>query len=193
MRAGAMARDPGVLLRRALAVTAGLAVALGAAACTGADEDTDPSQGATEPGAASEPGTATETDTETEPAESSDAGGAQAPLSDADLDTAAARFVEALQVLDDRDWETACGYVLDPATGTAPVDERLQECTDSVAEGLAGYEEMFRPGTFDALEPSLVVAREAGDGTVRLTIAEQEMDILMVRGTDHEWYLSIPF
>lgn len=191
MRAGAMARTPGVLLRRALAVTAGLALALGAAACTGADEDEDPSQGTTEPGAANEPGSGDESGGASEPA--SDGGGEHAPLSDADLEAAASRFVEALQVLDDRDWETACGYVLDPATGTAPVDERLQQCTDSVAEGLAGYEEMFRPGTFDALEPSLVVAREAGHGTVRLTIAEQEMDIPMVRGTDHEWYLSIPF
>lgn len=177
-----MRRTAAALLSPSLAAGAVLALLLGATACTGGDEDAAEETATPAPPAP------------TTPAGSSDAGGAEAaPLEEADLEAASARFVEALQALDDRDWETACGFVMDPGTGTAPVGERLQECVDGVEQGLAGHEDLFRPGTFDHLDPALVTAHEQADGTVRLTIGEEELDIPMVRGTDGEWYLSIPF
>lgn len=180
-----MRRTAAALLSPSLAAGAVLTLMLGAVACTGGDEDA--------PAETTTPAPATPADG-SHPGGSSDAGGSEdAPLDEQDLEAASARFVEALRVLDDRDWESACGYVMDPGTGTAPVGERLQECTDGVEEGLAGHEDLFRPGTFDSLDPSLVTAHEQADGTVRLTVGEEELDIPMVRGTDGEWYLSIPF
>jgi len=103
------------------------------------------------------------------------------------------RFLGFLGVIDDQDWEAACGYVLDPGTGAAPEGERLQQCADGARGAMADYEEMLEPGVFDQLDASMVQAEPADEGTISLSLLEQPVEVPMTRGDDGQWYLSIPF
>jgi hypothetical protein len=168
-----------------------LALLLGAVACTGGDEEPPgpedtrtqeaPDPGGTDPSAS-------------EPAASDDGGEATtSPFTEQQLDAASQRFLEALQVLDDQDWEAACGVVLDPTTGTAPEGDRLTECADDVDEVVAGHADLLEPGTFDDLDVSMIEATDSGDGTVAIGVLGEELDIPMAPGEDGRWYLAIPF
>lgn len=165
--------------RRGATAAAALVLALGATACTGDDEQPAPTPSAESTTTADESGSA------------SDGGGAD--VTDADLTAATDRFLAFLRVVDDQDWESACGYVLDPETGTAPEGERLQSCADGAAEAMAEYEEVLAPGAFDSLDASMVRAEPGEDGTISLSLLEQEIDVPMVRGDDGQWYFSISF
>jgi hypothetical protein len=103
------------------------------------------------------------------------------------------RFLAYLRVDDDPDWEGACGYVLDPETGTPPEGERQQACADGAREAMSAYEQLLAPGVFDSFDASMVRAEPAEDGTIALSLLEQDVDVPMVRGEDGQWYLSIPF
>lgn len=164
--------------RRGATAAAALVLALGASACTGDDEQPDPTPSAESTTTADESGSASD-------------GGAE--VTDADLTAATDRFLAFLRVVDDQDWESACGYVLDPETGTAPEGERLQSCADGAAEAMAEYEEVLAPGAFDSLDASMVRAEPGEDGTISLSLLEQEIDVPMVRGDDGQWYFSISF
>lgn len=164
--------------RRGATAAAALVLALGATACTGDDEQPAPTPSAESTTTADESGSASD-------------GGAD--VTDADLTAATDRFLAFLRVVDDQDWESACGYVLDPETGTAPEGERLQSCADGAAEAMAEYEEVLAPGAFDSLDASMVRAEPGEDGTISLSLLEQEIDVPMVRGEDGQWYFSIPF
>lgn len=178
--------------RLAAAGAGALALALGAAACTGGEDEPPPPAASTTAGAAPSDGGG-----EGGPsAAPSDGGGEQGsgPVTEQELDAASVRVVEALQVIDDQDWEAACGFVLDPSTGTAPEGKRLQECADGMGGSLGSIAEQLQPGTFDALEPSLVEATDSGDSTVAVSIAGAPLeDVPLVRGDDEQWYFSIPF
>lgn len=158
---------------------AALVLALGASACTGDDGQPDPAAGEES------------TPTAVETVSPSDGGGAE--VTDADLTEATDRFLAFLQVVDDQDWEGACGYVLDPGTGTAPEGERLQECADGAHGAMGEYEELLQSGAFDELDASMVRAAPGEDGTITLSLLEQPIDVPMVRGEDGDWYFSIPF
>lgn len=164
--------------RRGATAAAALVLALGATACTGDDEQPAPTP------------SAESTTTADESSAASDGG---AEVTDADLTAATDRFLAFLRVVDDQDWESACGYVLDPETGTAPEGERLQSCADGAAEAMAEYEEVLAPGAFDSLDASMVRAEPGEDGTISLSLLEQEIDVPMVRGDDGQWYFSISF
>lgn len=164
--------------RRGATTAAALVLALGASACTGDDEQPAPTP------------SAESTTTADESSAASDGG---AEVTDADLTAATDRFLAFLRVVDDQDWESACGYVLDPETGTAPEGERLQSCADGAAEAMAEYEEVLAPGAFDSLDASMVRAEPGEDGTISLSLLEQEIDVPMVRGDDGQWYFSIAF
>lgn len=164
--------------RRGATAAAALVLALGASACTGDDEQPAPTPSAESTTTADESGSASD-------------GGAD--VTDADLTAATDRFLAFLRVVDDQDWESACGYVLDPETGTAPEGERLQSCADGAAEAMAEYEEVLAPGAFDSLDASMVRAEPGEDGTISLSLLEQEIDVPMVRGDDGQWYFSISF
>lgn len=166
--------------RRGATAAAALVLALGAPACTGGDEQPDPTPSAESTTTADETGSA------------SDGGGGE-EITDADLTAATDRFLAFLRVVDDQDWEGACGYVLDPETGTAPEGERLQSCADGAAEAMAEYEEVLAPGAFDTLDASMVRAEPGEDGTISLSLLEQDIDVPMVRGDDGQWYFSIAF
>lgn len=164
--------------RRGATAAAALVLALCTSACTGDDEQPDPTPSAESTTTADESGSASD-------------GGAE--VTDADLTAATDRFLAFLRVVDDQDWESACGYVLDPETGTAPEGERLQSCADGAAEAMAEYEEVLAPGAFDSLDASMVRAEPGEDGTISLSLLEQEIDVPMVRGDDGQWYFSISF
>jgi hypothetical protein len=176
--------------RRAAAGAGALALIVGAAACTGGEDEPPPAESST---------TAAPSDGGGQDARSaapSDGGGTTdpGPFTDQQLDAAAVRVIEALQVIDDQDWATACGFVLDPGTGTAPEGERLQACADAMSGSLGDVAAQLQPGTFDVLEPSMVDATDQGDGTVAVSIAGAALeDVPLVLGADGQWYLSIPF
>lgn len=178
---------------RLAAVGAGtLALLLGAAACTGGEDEPPPAEASTT--AAAPPSDGGGQDART--VAPSDGGGTTdpGPFTAQQLDAASVRVVAALQVIDDQDWEAACGFVLDPSTGTAPVGERRQACADGMSGSLGSLTEQLRPGTFDVLEPSLVEAADRGDGTVAVSIAGAPLaDVPLVLGDDGQWYFSIPF
>ncbi len=163
-------------VRRIAVGASALALALGAAACTGDDEERPP------PAAAP-------TASQSDPA-ASDGGG---DVSDEDLAAATDRFLGFLAVMDDQDWDSACTYVLDPRTGTAPEGERLQECADGARGAMAEYEDLLQPGVFDQVDASMVTAEPEEDGTIALSLLGQGIDVPMIRGDDGQWYLSIPF
>jgi hypothetical protein len=165
--------------RCAAAAAAALVFALGVAACTGDEEHPDPAPSTKSTPADDGTGSA------------SDGGGAE--ITDSDLTAATDRFLDFLWIVDDRDWESACGYVLDPETGAAPEGERRQQCTDGARSAMADYEEMLKPGVFDQLDASMVQAEPADDGAIALCLLEQPVEIPMIRGDDGRWYLSIPF
>ncbi|WP_151904713.1 hypothetical protein [Brachybacterium ginsengisoli] len=177
-----------MVLRGAASALAAAALLVGATACTD-DEGDEPS----------ETGTAQEADPSdsgsTDPEESGTAsdGGGDSPFSRDELDAASARFVDILQVLDDGDWEAACGMVLDPTTGAAPEGDRLQECVDGVESELGGRSDLVDPGAFDSMDASMVEAEDTGDGTVALSVLGNDLDIPMAPGDDGRWYLVIPF
>lgn len=175
---------------RSAATGAGIVALLwGATACTGGDDEEPPAreratasaEGPSAPG--EDPGT---------DVPASDDGG-QSPFGDEELEAASQRFVDLLHVLDDQDWDAACGMVLDPATGTAPEGERLQECADGVEPVLGERAAQLEPGTFDAIDASMVEAHDDGDGTVSLSVLGEELDVPMAPGQDGRWYLVIPF
>lgn len=166
-------------VRRIATCASALALALGAAACTGGDDEQPaPETPSASPSASADAGP-----------EASDGG----EVTEADLAAATDRFLGFLGVIDDQDWEAACGYVLDPGTGAAPEGERLQQCADGARGAMADYEEMLEPGVFDQLDASMVQAEPADDGTISLSLLEQPVEIPMTRGDDGQWYLSIPF
>lgn len=176
-------------MHRTAAGAGALLLALGAVGCTGGDEEPDGQRtGATST-------VAEDGSTASEAPEASDGGGEKAtsPFSEEELGAASQRFVDVLQVIDDQDWEAACGFVLDPTTGTAPEGERLQECADGVEPAMAGHADQIQPGMFDAVEPSMVQASDNGDDSVSLSVMGEDLDIPMVQGDDGQWYLSIPF
>ena len=178
------------VLPRAVAAGGALALLLGAAACTGPEEP--PSGGSstvTDEGDGEDstaPGPARPEDPRSD-------GGGESPFDQEELDAASQRFVDLLQVIDDQDWEAACGMVLDPRTGTAPEGARLEECADRVESVFAERTEPLAPGAFDALDATMVEAVDEGDGTVSLSVLGDVLDIPMVQGRDGLWYLSIPF
>src|SRR5699024_4191348 len=108
------------ILRGVATGVGAVALLWSAAACTGAEEQ--PPDGGSAPTSATEPD---EGATDTGSPTYSPAG--QSPYGEEDLQTASQRFVDLLHVLDDQDWEAACGMVLDPTTGIAPEGERRQE------------------------------------------------------------------
>ncbi|WP_394216932.1 hypothetical protein [Brachybacterium vulturis] len=157
-----------------------IALLCGAAACTGGEEAFP-----------SAPPEASTTDPATEDPASD--GGGESPYRDVELEAASQRFVEVLRVLDDQDWEAACGMVLDPSTGTAPEGERLQDCVDGVEPVIGERAEQLEPGTFDAIDSSMIEASDNGDGTVSLSVLGNDLGIPMAPGDDGRWYLVIPF
>lgn len=176
-------------LRRTAVGAGALLLALGTVGCTGGDEEPDGQQTSATSRAAEDGSTASATP------ESSDGGGEKSasPFSEEELGAASQRFVDVLQVIDDQDWEAACGFVLDPTTGKAPEGERLQECADGVEPAMAGHADQLQPGMFDGVDPSMVQASDNGDDTVSLSVIGEDLDIPMVQGEDGQWYLSIPF
>jgi len=176
------------ILRGAATGAGALALLCSAAACTGAEEQ--PPDGGNATTTAGEPGEATP-GPDTPDATYSPAG--QSPYSEQELEAASQRFVDLLQVLDDQDWEAVCSLVLDPGTGTAPEGERLQECVGGVEPTLGERAEHLEPGTFDAIDVTMIEARDNGDGTVTLSVLGQDLDIPMAPGEDGRWYLLIPF
>lgn len=181
-------RTSGQRIVRGAATAAGaLALALVGVACTDTEESATPG-----PSAASDPAPEADEGTTQSPDARSDGGG-QGPFDQEELDAASQRFVELLHVLDDQDWEAACGMVLDPSTGTAPEGERLQECADGVEPVFAELTEQLEPGAFDAVDASMIEAADEGDGTVTLSVLGQDLDVPMVPGEDGRWYLAIPF
>lgn len=182
------------ILRGSASALGAVALLMGAAACTG-DAQEDPTAGE-DPDAAQESSPAddaaegtSEPGSEAAPSD----GGGESPYSEQELAAASQRFVDVLQVLDDQDWEAACGMVLDPTTGTSPEGERLQECVDGVEPIVADQAEQLEPGTFDALDASMVEATDAGGGTVTLSVLGNDLGIPMTLGDDGSWYLVIPF
>ena len=169
-----------------------IALLLGGAGCTGGDEG-GPSGSATASQEAPDGDDDTASPQESTPAPSDGGGGQDDPLDHAALEAASQRFVEVLRVLDDRDWEAACTYVLDPTTGAAPEGERLTDSAEGAQSAIAPHEELLAPGVFEAIDASSVTASDNGDGTVSLRVLDEEIDVPMVRGEDDLWYLSIPF
>lgn len=171
------------------AVTGAGAVALlwGAAACTGAEESQPADGGSTTTTAAEQDGTTTDAGSATYSPDG------RSPYSEEELRAASQRFVDLLHVLDDQDWQAVCSMVLDPATGTAPEGERLRECVGGVEPTLGERAEQLEPGTFDAIDVTMIEARDNGDGTVTLSVLGQDLDIPMAPGEDGRWYLLIPF
>ncbi|ATG53213.1 hypothetical protein CFK38_10570 [Brachybacterium vulturis] len=168
-----------------------IALLWGAAACTGGEEASPSAPQSPSAEADDQPTDAPTTEAATENPASD--GGGESPFSDAELEAASQRFVEVLQVLDDQDWEAACGMVLDPSTGTAPEGERLQDCVDGVEPVIGDRAEQLAPGAFDAIDTSMVEASDNGDGTVSLSVLGNDLGIPMAPGDDGRWYLVIPF
>lgn len=180
------------IVRRAAAGVGALALLLGAAACTGGDEEPRGSESSTAQEAAptaGEDAQPTQEPTTTAPSD----GGGESPFTEEELEAASQRFVEVLRVLDDQDWEAACGMVLDPTTGTAPEGERLRDCAEGAESAVADRAALLEPGVFDAVEPSMITARDNGDGTVSLSVLDEDLGIPMSPGEDGRWYLVIPF
>lgn len=174
-------------VRRVAAGAGMLALALGTMACTGGeDEQTAP--GPQTPSVQEQPA---QDDPSSAPDEEGDE--TAEPFSEDELERAAERFVEALALLEDRDWAGTCAMVLDPSTGKAPEGERLSDCVEDVRPAVSGYADGLEPGALDAIEPSMVEAVDEGDGSVSLSIMDQPVDVPMVPGDDGRWYFSIPF
>lgn len=178
------------VLSRGTVAAVALSLLLGASACTDGD---DPEDRDSPTAQGEESGTGDGASDGGSPAASDGGAAGASPFSDEELEDASARFVEVLRVLDDSDWEAACGMVLDPTTGTAPEGERLQQCVDGAEPAFAEHEDLLVPGRFDAVEPEMVTATDNGDDTVSLRLLEEEVDVPMVQGEDGRWYLSIPF
>lgn len=178
------------VLSRGTVAAAALSLVLGVSACTSGD---DPQERDSATAQGEESGAGGGAADGGSPAASDGGAAGTSPLSDAELEDASARFVEMLRVLDDSDWEAACGMVLDPTTGTAPEGERLQQCADGAEAAFAEHEDLLVPGRFDTVETQMVTASDNGDGTVSLRVLEEEVDVPMVQGEDGRWYLAIPF
>lgn len=192
------------IARRAIRTTAiglsGLALAMGAVGCSGSDDPApDPAQ--QEPAAeqpADPEGTSEEstddetaedaTDEESSDPAASDGGGDAA--GEGDIEAAKERFVAFLQVVDDADYEAACGYTLDPSTDAPPVDETLQACVQGL-ESQLGSSGTVQPGTFDAIDPSMIEAEENADGSITVSIGGDPFPLPMVEHTDGQWYFTV--
>ncbi|PZP17087.1 MAG: hypothetical protein DI611_03995 [Brachybacterium faecium] len=174
-----------------------LALALGAAACTGGDdepasppaaEETTEAEPTTEP--AEEPTSEEPTDEPTEGSSASDGGG-DAEVSEEDLTIAKERFVSFMQVVDDPDYEAACGYMLDPSTGEPPVGAELAACAESLEQELGSSVDV-EPGTFDALDASMVEASADDSGAVTISFGGSQFPVPMTKHTDGQWYFTNP-
>ncbi|MDN5820184.1 MAG: hypothetical protein L0H39_01715 [Brachybacterium sp.] len=169
-----------------------VALLLGAAACTGGEGE-EPSG----PRSSSSQQDAPSTDEDTQPTEGSEGeasdDGGESPFRETELDAASQRFLDVLQVIDDHDWESACGMVLDPTTGLAPEGDRLQDCVDGVEPVIGEQAELLEPGAFAAVDVSMIEASDNGDGTVSLSVLGNDLDIPMAPGDDGRWYLVVPF
>jgi len=176
------------ILRGAAAGAGAVALLWGAAACTGGEEQAPQPRPTTT--SAEQPGGPAEDPGTGGPASD---GGGRSPFSDEELDAASERFADLLQVIDDQDWDAACGVVLDPTTGTAPEGERLRECADGAESAIGEHAEQLEPGAFDTIDASMVEARDNGDGTVSLSVLGEELDVPMAPREDGRWYLVIPF
>lgn len=176
-----------------------LALAVGATACGGDDGgDTAPEQdtGVEEPAATAEEPAPSDGGGQSDAggqelgSDASDGGGetgAAGELSQEDLDAATDRFVGFLQVIDDHDFDGACAYLLDPATGET--GEGDTECTDALEQELGG---MIQPGMFDQVEASMLEAEDNGDGTVTIGVMGDPFPLPMGQGEDGEWYVTGP-
>lgn len=182
----------GILQGSATAMGA-VVLLLGATACTGdAQDDPAGDDSPTQQEPASGEDGADATDQSGIEAAPSDGGG-ESPYDDEQLDAASQRFVDILQVLDDQDWEAACGMVLDPTTGTAPEGDRLQECVDGLEPMKGELAGQLEPGAFDGVDASMITATDNGDGTVSLSVLGEDLGIPMTLADDGSWYLVIPF
>lgn len=179
--------SPRSILRRAAVSTGAFALALAAAACTGGEPEQSEPTSAEQPAPedASTPASGDESGEENDEV--------AGPFSEDELELASARLLEALELLEDRDWEGTCAMVLDPSTGTAPEGERLSECVERVEPAVSAYVDGLEPGAFEAIEPSMVQAVDEGDGSVSLSIMDQAVAVPMVPGEDDRWYFAIPF
>lgn len=170
----------------------GLALALGAAACSGGDEGTEPT---TEEPAVTEETSEPAEETSEEPSEETSSepaasdGGGEAP-GEEELTAAKERFIDFLQVIDDSDYEAACGFTLDPGTGQPPTGESLSSCAESLESEMSGVG-TIQPGTFDAVDASMVGAEPNEDGTVTLTIGADQFPLPMIEHTDGQWYFTL--
>ena len=181
-----MSSTPRSIARRAAVCAGAFALALGGVSCTGGEDEQPTAE--EQPSAEQPPSEDAST-----PPPGEESGEQAGPFSEQELEGASARFVEALERLEDRDWEGTCAMVLDPSTGTAPEGERLSDCVEDVRPAVSGYADGLEPGALDAIEPSMVEAVDEGDGSVSLSIMDQPVDVPMVPGEDGRWYFSIPF
>src|SRR5699024_727597 len=107
-----------------------LALAAGTASCSGDDSDQDPAPEQTVEATA-------EPDPSQEPtAEEPDEQAGDGEHSPEDLQAAQERFIEFLQVVDDSDYEAACGFVLDPETEQPVGGEELDGCVEDLGAGI---------------------------------------------------------
>lgn len=175
----------------------GLVLALGAAACTGGDEEPAAPPAAEETAEAEPTTEPAEEPTSEEPADeptgesSASDGGGDAEVSEQDLTVAKERFVSFLQVVDDSDFEGACGFVLDPATGAPLAGAELAACAESLEQEIGSTVE-GGAGAFDALDASMVDADVDDAGAVTLGIAGDPFPVPMIKHTDGQWYFTNP-
>ncbi|MCT2261368.1 hypothetical protein M3F59_07000 [Brachybacterium muris] len=171
----------------------GLVLALGAAACTGGDEEPAAPPAAEETAEAEPTTELAEEPTSEEPTEESSAsdGGGDAAVSEQDLTVAKERFVSFMQVVDDPDYEAACGYMLDPSTGEPPVGAELAACAESLEQELGSSVDV-EPGTFDALDASMVEASADDSDAVTISFGGSQFPVPMTKHTDGQWYFTTP-
>lgn len=171
----------------------GLVLALGAAACTGGDEEPAAPPAAEETAEAEPTTEPAEGPTSEEPTEESSAsdGGGDAEVSEEDLTVAKERFVSFMQVVDDPDYEVACGYMLDPSTGEPPVGAELAACAESLEQELGSSVDV-EPGAFDALDASMVEASADDSGAVTISFGGSQFPVPMTKHTDGQWYFTTP-
>lgn len=171
----------------------GLALALGAAACTGGDDEPDSAPVAPESTQAEQTTEPTEEPTSQEPTEESTAsdGGGDAVVSEEELTVAKERFVSFMQVVDDADYEAACGYVLDSTTGAPLAGAALDDCAAGLEQEI-GSTGNVEPGTFDALDASMVEASADDSGVVTISFGGSDFPVPMTEHTDGQWYFTDP-
>lgn len=192
------------IARRAIRTTAiglsGLALAMGAVGCSGSDDPApDPAQQEPADEQPADPEDTSEESTDDEASEEATDEGSSDPAAsdgggdgaaDGDLTAPKERFVAFLQVVSNGDYEAACGFTLDPATGEPPVDTALDGCVEEL-ESTVGAEGAIQPGTFDGLSASDVDAKQNEDGSVSVSLDGEEFARPLVEHTDGEWYFTV--